>query len=61
MMTLPNNIEKSRFHAGEYVGYGDSRVWRIWREGKQWHAYSHGFIRTANSLSALASQLKAED
>ena len=40
MKSLPN-IEKSGFHRGQYVGYGDGKVWRIvrWHKGdKLWRA-----------------------
>jgi len=36
-----NNIEKSAFRRGEYVGYGGGQVWRIIKQG-YWYAYAQG-------------------
>lgn len=33
-----HNIEKSGFHAGEYVGYSKHGVWRIFRASGNWRA-----------------------
>lgn len=35
---MPHNIEKSGFHRGEYVGYGQGTVWRIKRYNDGWSA-----------------------
>ena len=40
-----NNIEKSIFRSGEYVGYG-AGVWRIVRGAGQWLAYDSSHNRT---------------
>lgn len=53
------NIEKSAFHRGEYVGYGNG-VWRIVKYGTGWNAgrkdpQAHF---TAPSLAAVSAKLK---
>jgi len=53
------NIEKSGFHRGEYVGYGGG-VWRIVRYGKGWNAGRQGEPRahfTAPTLEEVSKIL----
>lgn len=45
-----DNIEKSEFKKGEYVGYGSGAVWRIVKSGKMWDASSHGGEESAHSF-----------
>ena len=57
-MSRPQNIDKSGFHPGEYVGYGDGRVWRIRpilaRNGKG-TTYRRGWRATAQTGAGVAS------
>lgn len=64
MKNLPN-IEKSGFHAGEYVGYARGTVWRIRRDGKCWRALARdkcvpGYINR-KTLAELSAALAAWD
>ena len=56
-----NNIEKSAFRRGEYVGYGGGQVWRIVKHS-QWYAYPRNnpakFLTCAR-LADLQQQLAA--
>ena len=59
-----NNIEKSIFRRGEYVGYS-AGVWRIVRGAGQWLAYDSSHNRpmlrasTLRKLSALLETQRA--
>ena len=56
---MPHNIEKSAFRAGEYVGYGRGRVWRIRRDGKAWRAMSDtGEAHSAATLLAISALIE---
>lgn len=37
-----NNIEKSTFRRGEYVGYAAGLVWHIRKDGREWIATARG-------------------
>lgn len=57
-----NNIEKSIFRSGEYVGYG-AGVWRIVRGAGQWLAYDSSHNRTmlrAKTLRNLSALLETQ-
>ena len=68
MKTL-NNIEKSGFHIGQYVGYSKCGVWRVSRDGKNWRAIlQKGQVVTplpfaphlvCKTLSELSAKLEA--
>lgn len=40
-----NNIEKSAFRKGEYVGYAAGYVWHIRKDGREWVAIAQGAAR----------------
>ena len=54
------NIEKSAFRRGEYVGYGGGCVWRIIKQG-YWYAYARGSDKMLHGLRLkdLQTQLEA--
>jgi hypothetical protein len=58
---LPDNIEKSGFRSGEFVGYpGAFGSIRIRKGGKGWETYNHGAsygYRTARTLMELGGLL----
>ena len=56
-----NNIEKSAFRRGEYVGYGGGYVWRIVKQGGYWYAYAQGSDKVLHGLRQkdLQAQLEA--
>jgi len=66
MKALPN-IDKSKFRAGGYVGYGRGRVFKIAKVGKAWRAEAvpmegKGFLgMTAPTLTKISEMLARED
>ena len=54
-----NNIEKSAFRKGEYVGYGGGLVWRIQRGGNGWYAHARGQMLCGVHLADLQNQLSS--
>ncbi|CAB5238228.1 hypothetical protein UFOVP162_17 [uncultured Caudovirales phage] len=54
-----NNIEKSAFRKGEYVGYGGGLVWRIQRGGNGWYAHARGQMLCGVRLADLQNQLSS--
>jgi hypothetical protein len=42
-MRLPDNIDASAFHLGQYVGYGPDHPWRIRRDGRWWSGTEQGW------------------
>jgi hypothetical protein len=53
------NIEKSAFHKGEYVGYGSGLVWRILRHGgNYWGAQSGSKYIQARTLKMISQQIQ---
>lgn len=58
---LPDNIEKSAFRSGEYIGYpGAFGSVRIRRGGEGWETYGHGNAygrKTASTLMRLGAIL----
>lgn len=61
-MTSFNNIEKSAFHAGQYVGYSGGRVYRIKRSnstyGTWWAWRENAIPGDAANLSLYGHTLK---
>jgi hypothetical protein len=51
-MRLPDNIDKSAFRHGDYVGYGGGIVWRI---TKSTGSYGKWFAYPANDPSNKAT------
>lgn len=66
MKNLPN-IEKSKFHKGEYVGYNAAGVWRIERlsyhSWGKWRAVSscRQWLYYGFTLADLSAKLKARE
>lgn len=55
-----HNIEKSGFHAGEYVGYSDG-VWRIVNVSRMWRAIHKGgkyWSIEGKTLADVSTQLE---
>jgi hypothetical protein len=52
------NVEKSKFHHGEYVGYSDG-AWHIQKHGKGWKAtkIENLFSIVGKSLEDISYQL----
>jgi len=55
------NIEKSAFRRGEYVGYGGGYVWRIpVKQGGYWYAYAQGSADVLHGLRLKDLQTQLE-
>lgn len=66
MKSFPN-IEKSGFHPGEYVGYANSRVWRIRKVAgaDRWRATAQSMdvepsyaVFYADTIGAISDRLR---
>jgi hypothetical protein len=55
-----DNIEKSQFRRGEYVGYGRGSTYRIFRSNgpkSWWTATTQGEVITARTLREISAKL----